>query len=1081
MSTPPTPPKGDRIEVACWLAPGLLALLTRIGHLRQARRWRMQVELGDATLNRQMRSLCGVAPGRKRVRPGWLFTVSLPPRLVDAPLGAVALIAGGDRRELSPDSVGGLLAGPQQLGAACRARFDAAVRLELQQFLAASPSEHGIELTAELAANLAAVRDAVREPLPTTEDELEPCSARLEGVAALGERRFWMEGWVHDALPEQIAFTAVSPEGSRCPVAPAAVSFHRRPEDSLPPRSDGRGMTLGYYAYVELEHPSRHPHGWVMEFRTATGREIEHVAPGPASPDGAHVRELLAAQLEVEDPTDAVFARQVLPVMSALHEGPEPRLRRIATFGTVPANPRHSVIVAVGRFDRIDHQLLSFFHDPDFADAELIFVVPPSEEEDLEYLAEGLHELYVMPFVLAIASAPLARARAFNLGASIAHSDVLVLVGGNVFPSSDGWIGRLRDAFDSSASIGVVGATLKHEDGTIAHAGIAYMRGSAGSWRRTLPFAGLDCGLLVGRSPGQVHAVSDACLLIDRGLFERSGGFSELYLDGGDEAGDMCVRLRATAQVWHAPEADVHLLEEDPPAEISRGAARFNEWLFEHRCGSALAAMAAEEPGATNFMRVPELPPIPVYGPAQADPPTEILRLERSQLDKSVLVDAAVQAPTLDQEDSAFLHTYAVAICGWVIPTSGTPATVELYRGSELLDRTVSDSPRPDIGERYPDIQMAGLSGFSFLVNSLTLPHEFELSLVAVSSDGMRAPLATLGGRRRRLASAYRPRLQPLILSTLGRSGSSYLMLLLSQHPEIITMNPLRFEAKLASYYVELLRAVAAPASYGQALHPEISDAHWWLGSRRRPLPAMLRNPGMPRWLGSENIDILAGFCQSRFDGFYLRQAEREQRHEARYFAEKAYPGAVPETIAELYPDGREVVLVRDLRDMFCSIVDYNAKRGFQLWGRDSVETEEEWFEHLRGMTTKLVDAVRTRAERVQIVRYEDLIADPASTLDALLSHLGVSSDPETVRRMLDDAQTRQRPEWERAHQTSVSVASSIGRWKTDLSDERLALCAKAFDDILVEFGYEPTDSPLAPLGQAEIALHDGHRKTVGG
>lgn len=84
--------------------------------------------------------------------------------------------------------------------------------------------------------------------------------------------------------------------------------------------------------------------------------------------------------------------------------------------------------------------------------------------------------------------------------------------------------------------------------------------------------------------------------------------------------------------------------------------------------------------------------------------------------------------------------------------------------------------------------------------------------------------------------------------------------------------------------------------------------------------------------------------------------------------------------IAEVYPDARFVHIVRDGRDAVRSLVA-------QPWGPATVaEAAEEW--------RRSVAAGRTAApalgERLLEVRYEAMLADPASEIGRLYSHLGL-------------------------------------------------------------------------------------------
>jgi hypothetical protein len=58
----------------------------------------------------------------------------------------------------------------------------------------------------------------------------------------------------------------------------------------------------------------------------------------------------------------------------------------------------------------------------------------------------------------------------------------------------------------------------------------------------------------------------------------------------------------------------------------------------------------------------------------------------------------------------------------------------------------------------------------------------------------------------------------------------------------------------------------------------------------------------------------------------------------------------------------------------------------------------------------------------------------------------------------MDDA-TRVVPRAQEAHRTSDTIERSIGRWQRELSDELRQLFSTRLDDILVQFGYEPTST----------------------
>jgi hypothetical protein len=293
-----------------------------------------------------------------------------------------------------------------------------------------------------------------------------------------------------------------------------------------------------------------------------------------------------------------------------------------------------------------------------------------------------------------------------------------------------------------------------------------------------------------------------------------------------------------------------------------------------------------------------------------------------------------------------------------------------------------------------------------------------------------------------------------LLVTTVGRTGSNWLLTLLSRHPEVVAYQPFLYETRVTGYWMNVLRTVAEPTSYMQSLRALPYEGHWWIGDRRpEPVPLRVPETEIPQWLGGESVEASARVCQERIDAFYCQVAEVERRRAPRFFAEKAFPGFTAGLIRELYPGARELVLVRDLRDVVCSIVDYNAKRGLAMWGFGGADGDEGGFALLRTQASRMLRRWRAGAA---LVRYEDLIAQPESTLAAAFSSAGLDAREETVARVIDEA-ARVAPRAQAAHQTSATVGQSVGRWRRDLSPERQRRCAEVLDAILVEFGYPPT------------------------
>jgi hypothetical protein len=397
---------------------------------------------------------------------------------------------------------------------------------------------------------------------------------------------------------------------------------------------------------------------------------------------------------------------------------------------------------------------------------------------------------------------------------------------------------------------------------------------------------------------------------------------------------------------------------------------------------------------------------------------------------------------------------YAVWFEGWVMTEGAPPAALEISRPEVFVDALPIGVPRPDLPAIFPDVEWAGTkSGFRSAVTSLRLPREFQLHVRVLLADGTRIPLATVHGRQRSMGLPEAT-LRPLMITTLGRSGSTWVQNLLAEHPEIVTYPAFKSDVRVASYWLEALLALSEPASYRQALGSLDASGDWWLGRPRRPNDYFPDDDAV-RWLGREQVEALAVFCRGRIESFYEHLAEREGMRASRYFMEKRLPSVRRHVLPlrEIFPGTREVFVVRDFRDMLCSILAFNEKLGVVGFGRDVADSDESYVsEQLATSVNGLAHAWRERAGWAHLLRYEDLVLEGPERLRSLLEFLELPTDDKTLEDMV--SKSSQGADRER-HMTADSARASIGRWKRDLSPSVLAACEESFGEALATFGYE--------------------------
>jgi hypothetical protein len=345
----------------------------------------------------------------------------------------------------------------------------------------------------------------------------------------------------------------------------------------------------------------------------------------------------------------------------------------------------------------------------------------------------------------------------------------------------------------------------------------------------------------------------------------------------------------------------------------------------------------------------------------------------------------------------------------------------------------------------------AQTSGFAGSLGMLSFPPRFELTVSAVFDEQARVGLGSLRGRRATLRSSFEPALQPAMITTMGRSGSTVLARVLEAHPQIVAYRPLEYEPRVSSYWIEMMRTLAEPASYRLQIVHGSGAPGWWLGADQGA-PARRGDTEMLDWMGSAGVEALAGFCQSRIEAFYARHAEREGRADAVYFAEKFFLPHVGPLMRELYPGAREIVLVRDFRDMIASMLAYDAKRGARGLAAGNFRSEADFVRRIGGSVERFLALWERRGDGAHLLRYEDLIQNPQETIAALLDHLQLEAGEQVRERMVSTI-FEDRPEV-LLHRTTGARDASIGRWRTDLDEELQRTCHEVLGPALESFGY---------------------------
>ncbi|MDA8248704.1 MAG: sulfotransferase [Rhodospirillales bacterium] len=373
-------------------------------------------------------------------------------------------------------------------------------------------------------------------------------------------------------------------------------------------------------------------------------------------------------------------------------------------------------------------------------------------------------------------------------------------------------------------------------------------------------------------------------------------------------------------------------------------------------------------------------------------------------------------------------------VSGWAADTDAPEAIVSvlIYVDDHRLAAVACDRERPDLHARS-DLAGNLRHGFRFEFSQpLNLDRVGRVTVRfarsgAVLTDGKRA-----GGRRQSLA--------PILVTAPARSGTTFLMGRLAKSPRICVAGVPPYEVRLLAYWSYVYRTLTADADSASTHRDRLEGDGLHVGSNpfsHDDYAGAFSAPGLAEeYFTRFAPEAVADLVRTVVGEYYLRVQDDKDKQDAIFFAEKSNNvdrlGRVMSRL--LYPRLKEIVIIRDPRDIFCSRTAF-----FH-------ESAENAFEDVGNSCREMLRIWRNAIGQEIFLKYEDLIADNSDSFTKLSGFLGVA---DLARRDVE----RENALFQ-VHATSKSPTDSIGRWR-DLPADVAGRCNAAWEEFLDTFGYE--------------------------
>lgn len=402
-----------------------------------------------------------------------------------------------------------------------------------------------------------------------------PFSLNIEQVMPVASDGLLISGWMRDPYDMLESFEAVSALGFTLPMHD---NLHHYPRHDV---AEGYAATPygsfeenhGFMAWVafpeelqkQLKLFEAKAHTFRFKLGLQGGVELD-LYPQISGRDQWSARDFLMKSLPSHHVSDTMLKKCLGPAASSFQrmcmEAVE--VKEIHRIGKPVKNPLVSLSIPLyKRLDFLKVQLARFATDPAMRENEIIYVLDsPEQEQEVRDFLEQHSMLYELPLTLVIMKRNSGYAAATNTGANLGKGKYVLLLNSDVFPSTPNWTHKMAEFFAANKKIGTLSPRLVYEDGSIQHAGIHFAKATYPDWLNLHDYKGYPRDYPAVAESRRVPAVTGACFMMTRELWNEVDGLSTDYVIGDFEDSDLCLKCADKGyESWYFAGVELYHLE----------------------------------------------------------------------------------------------------------------------------------------------------------------------------------------------------------------------------------------------------------------------------------------------------------------------------------------------------------------------------------------------------------------------------------------------------------------------------------------------------------------------------------------